>query len=307
MSGILADSVNADSFDADSLDADSVDEEAGPEERSPRRRALRLLGFVALALVVLFDAGVLAGIGLGTFRTHRGTADYVPQDGPESMTQGVSRFLGDPVHKLQPCAVPTLIGTVIVDQVVARAAPAESAAPVGTFARTNLVGAPQVFDLVKRVKGKGHSWWYLARLPLRPNGTKAYLPSDAVKVSYTSYRLEVDREKFRLTLFEGCRVKRRFDVGIGTGATPTPVGRFFLTGLFIPPDPDTIYGKFIYTLSGYSEVLTSWKLGGIIGLHGTNDPTSIGRDSSHGCIRMLNEDIERLRAILPLGTPILIR
>jgi lipoprotein-anchoring transpeptidase ErfK/SrfK len=53
-------------------------------------------------------------------------------------------------------------------------------------------------------------------------------------------------------------------------------------------------------------VLRNWELGGIIGLHGTNDPSSIGRNSSHGCIRMLNEDILRLRKILPLGTPIVI-
>jgi lipoprotein-anchoring transpeptidase ErfK/SrfK len=96
-------------------------------------------------------------------------------------------------------------------------------------------------------------------------------------------------------------------VGIGTGETPTPVGTFYLAGLFKPPDTTTVYGVSIYTLSGFSEVLTNWQLGGIIGLHGTNDPTSIGRDASHGCIRMLNRDILSLERILPLGTPIVIR
>ncbi len=113
--------------------------------------------------------------------------------------------------------------------------------------------------------------------------------------------------RFTLTLFDGCRRIQTFAVGIGTGATPTPVGAFYLTGLFKPPDTTTVYGVSIYTLSGFSEVLTNWKLGGIIGLHRTNDPSSIGRNASHGCIRMLNPDILRLEKLLPLGTPIVIR
>ena len=44
----------------------------------------------------------------------------------------------------------------------------------------------------------------------------------------------------------------------------------------------------------------------MIGLHGTNDPSSIGHYTSHGCIRLYNRDIDRLVRILPLGTPIAI-
>lgn len=105
-------------------------------------------------------------------------------------------------------------------------------------------------------------------------------------------------------MFDGCRLVKTFRIGIGTGMTPTPVGRFYLTSLIKLPDPRTIYGPYAYGLSGYSEVLDTWKLGGIIGLHGTNDPSSIGRRSSHGCIRMSNRNIKELVRILPLGTPI---
>ncbi|TMK96149.1 MAG: L,D-transpeptidase [Actinobacteria bacterium] len=45
----------------------------------------------------------------------------------------------------------------------------------------------------------------------------------------------------------------------------------------------------------------------MIGLHGTNDPASIGNRQSHGCIRMYNWDIAKLVPILPLGTPVEIR
>jgi lipoprotein-anchoring transpeptidase ErfK/SrfK len=42
----------------------------------------------------------------------------------------------------------------------------------------------------------------------------------------------------------------------------------------------------------------------VIGLHGTNEPDSIGRDVSHGCIRLRNRDITALAEKLPLGTPV---
>jgi lipoprotein-anchoring transpeptidase ErfK/SrfK len=42
------------------------------------------------------------------------------------------------------------------------------------------------------------------------------------------------------------------------------------------------------------------------GIHGTNDPASIGRDMSHGCVRMDNEDILELSSAVPIGTPVYI-
>jgi hypothetical protein len=47
-------------------------------------------------------------------------------------------------------------------------------------------------------------------------------------------------------------------------------------------------------------------LGNGYALHGTNNPSSIGRSVSHGCIRLLNEDIEKLYEIVPVGTPVYI-
>ncbi len=45
-------------------------------------------------------------------------------------------------------------------------------------------------------------------------------------------------------------------------------------------------------------------LGDGYGIHGTDNPTSIGRSVSHGCIRVRNEDIETLFRIVPVGTPV---
>ena len=46
---------------------------------------------------------------------------------------------------------------------------------------------------------------------------------------------------------------------------------------------------------------------GQVGIHGTNDPSSIGQDVSHGCIRVPNEVISQLNELLPLGTPVVVR
>lgn len=58
----------------------------------------------------------------------------------------------------------------------------------------------------------------------------------------------------------------------------------------------------------YKGVLGTHRLnlGNGYALHGTNNPSSIGRSVSHGCIRLLNEDIEHLYEVVTVGTPIYI-
>jgi lipoprotein-anchoring transpeptidase ErfK/SrfK len=43
------------------------------------------------------------------------------------------------------------------------------------------------------------------------------------------------------------------------------------------------------------------------GIHGTNNPASIGKNVSHGCIRMYNRDVNELARLVPIGTPVYIR
>jgi lipoprotein-anchoring transpeptidase ErfK/SrfK len=84
--------------------------------------------------------------------------------------------------------------------------------------------------------------------------------------------------------------------------------RLLREGASPPPTANGPYGPYAYGLSGFSNVLTSFGSGdGVIGIHGTNEPWLIGKDVSHGCIRMRNDDIERLAQFLPLGTPVEIR
>jgi hypothetical protein len=194
-----------------------------------------------------------------------------------------------------------MIGTATSPRIVARTAPDPNAQAIASFPRVNQQGARQVFDLLAERDG-----WYRALLPMRPNDTLGYLPASKVHVTWTDYWILVERGHLKLTLYQSCKAIASYPVGIGTGETPTPVGVFFLQSLLQPPDANSVYGSYAYGLSGYSEVIRDWRWGGVVGLHGTDDPSSIGHFVSHGCIRMFNKDISRLVGLLPLGTPIAI-
>ena len=70
---------------------------------------------------------------------------------------------------------------------------------------------------------------------------------------------------------------------------------------------DRPWGPAALGTSAFSPVLVDWPQKGPVGIHGTNDPSAIGRAVSHGCIRVPNRVMARLFAGTPAGTPILIR
>ena len=96
--------------------------------------------------------------------------------------------------------------------------------------------------------------------------------------------------------------------GVAANNTPTPGGLYYLTELIAPAEPDTVYGSFAYGLSGFSEVFETFNGGpGQLGIHGTNNPETLGTAVSAGCIRLHDDDIARLVTYLPLGVPVDVR
>jgi lipoprotein-anchoring transpeptidase ErfK/SrfK len=149
--------------------------------------------------------------------------------------------------------------------------------------------------------------WLKVMLPIRPNGSTGWVPASTVQLTWDPYRIVVDLSSHRLTVLNVGRPVLRTPVGVGATATPTPRGTFYLTALLRPPDPAGAYGPFAFGLSGFSPVLKSFGGGpGEIGLHGTDDVSSIGRSVTHGCIRVHNGVITRLAGQLPLGTPVVV-
>ncbi len=99
----------------------------------------------------------------------------------------------------------------------------------------------------------------------------------------------------------------RAPIAVGRAVSPTPTGSYFVTDLLRPPDPRGFYGPYAFGLSAYSPVYTSFAGGdGQVGIHGTNTPSVLGNDVSHGCVRVANATIARLARTVPLGTPVAI-
>jgi hypothetical protein len=159
--------------------------------------------------------------------------------------------------------------------------------------------------LVFLVKDASDPFWYEVYLPIRPNGSTGYVRAEDVELARHNWHIEVRLSEFRLIARDGDEVFLDTQVAVAADNTPTPGGLYYTTELRGPFEPSNGYGTYAYGLSGYSEVLESFNGGdGQLGIHGTNQPELIGTEVSHGCIRLRNEDIERLVPVLPLGVPV---
>ena len=111
----------------------------------------------------------------------------------------------------------------------------------------------------------------------------------------------VSLEDHKLALVEDGQVKKVYTVAVGKPSTPSPVGTFTIerrvanptyrhNGKTVLPGPRNPVGTRWMGLSerGY-------------GIHGTNEPNSIGKASSHGCIRMAKADLEELYPLVAVG------
>ncbi|MEM7326923.1 MAG: L,D-transpeptidase [Actinomycetota bacterium] len=228
-------------------------------------------------------------------------------DRPGATEPGSAAGGGSEAGALQPTVdpdtAPVVVGHVIGDGIVAYERPDDTSRPVVELSNPTAVGGPLAFRLVSTEPPTGP--WAEVYLPVRPNGSTGWVRTELLTLTANPYRIEVDRATHSLRVLHRGQPWLETEVAIGTGATPTPVGEFYIIELLQPPDPGGLYGPFAFGLSGFSETLTSFAGGdGVIGIHGTNQPEAIGTDVSHGCIRVENNVISTLAGVIPLGTPV---
>lgn len=250
------------------------------------------MGPSRLALFVVFALLVL---GTGC---RNGAVEENP---PEVVGQPPAAGSWDIAEEASPAAGTSFVAEATVPRVAIFKEPA-SGSPKRSLPNP-LDGAPLVF-LVERDQGE----WLLVNLPVRPNGSKGWIRKSDVVLTKHNFRITVDLSDHRLTVRQGTKVILDEPTGIGTEDTPTPGGVYYTKRLVQPPNPKGDFGPFIYELSGFSNVITDFLGGdGVIGIHGTNRPELLGKDVSHGCIRISNSGITKLARILPLGVPVDIR
>lgn len=182
-------------------------------------------------------------------------------------------------------------------------------APHGTvlaeLPATTQFGSPTTLSVLEL----GDEWVQVGGIPIRPNGSVGYIARADADLRRVSFRIEVDLEARMLFVYSDDELHLESPVAVGAPENPTPSGHLFVvTDVLDTGDPDSPYGRFALGLSGMSDQLTEFAGGpGQIGIHGTNDPASIGQAVSHGCVRVPEEVAAQLAATLPLGTPVIIR
>ncbi len=178
-----------------------------------------------------------------------------------------------------------------------------AAAPAQTFPATTILGTPQAYLVIDGPINK----WTLLALPGRPNGASGWAKTDDLRFEIVDQQITVDLSDRNLSFVSDGEVLIDATVAVGSDSNPTPEGRFFVTDIVQLSNPNSAWGPFAVGLSGRSDTITEFNGGdGIIGIHGTNRPNSIGQPVSLGCVRLDNESITLLANTIRLGVPVLI-
>jgi lipoprotein-anchoring transpeptidase ErfK/SrfK len=114
-------------------------------------------------------------------------------------------------------------------------------------------------------------------------------------------RIVVSLPDHKLAVLESDRPIRIYPTAVGAAVSPSPAGSFTIVQRISHP---TWYGKGRIVPPGAANPLGTRWLGLSVkgyGIHGTNQPASIGRNASHGCIRMRNRDVEELFEMVAVG------
>ncbi|MCM3636161.1 L,D-transpeptidase [Sporosarcina luteola] len=105
--------------------------------------------------------------------------------------------------------------------------------------------------------------------------------------------IDISVGKHELKLFDGDRLLKKYPIAVGRIVSSTPIGTFTIINKQLNPG-----GPFGAYWMGLSKPH--------YGIHGTNNPSSIGKNVSRGCIRMHNKDVLELSKEVLLGTTVVI-
>jgi lipoprotein-anchoring transpeptidase ErfK/SrfK len=145
-------------------------------------------------------------------------------------------------------------------------------------------------------------WILQATLLLTASASVPALASDGDRAATTpARRIVVSIPDRKLALVENNRVVRVYPVAVGAPVSPSPVGTFTVVSRVANPTyykPGTVIAPGAANPIGTRWIGISEKG---YGIHGTDQPRSIGHAQSHGCIRLRNADVEQLFARVRTG------
>jgi hypothetical protein len=176
--------------------------------------------------------------------------------------------------------------------------------PVRTLSAKTILGTTTVVSAIGQPTDDG---WVEVLLPGRPNGSTGWIETRLLDLYVVADSIVIDLSERELVYYMDGSERLRSAVAVGTSNNPTPIGTYFVTDSVLIKGGGP-WGPAALGLSARSETITEFNGGdGIIGIHGTNKPGSIGRAASLGCVRLPNHVITELRDLVSLGTPVEIR
>ncbi|MBK8190109.1 MAG: L,D-transpeptidase [Vampirovibrionales bacterium] len=139
-----------------------------------------------------------------------------------------------------------------------------------------------------------------------------FAQADPPSATPPPHRIAINLAARTLSILQGERLLRTFPVGVGRLNFPTPTGEFQVIRKVVNPAWENPYAgvqKMVIKAGSANPLGTRWigfhrDAKGEFGIHGTNNPASVGKYSSHGCIRMRIPDAEAVFAAIDLGSPV---
>ena len=146
----------------------------------------------------------------------------------------------------------------------------------------------------------------LVSVPYTAGHREGWIALEGLETDATRVSVEADLSEHRIVVRRGDAVLFAARAGTGASASPTPVGDYFVTDLVAFPGGGAL-GTFAFGISGIQPNLPpGWGGGDQLAIHGTGDPSSIGRSASAGCLRVSEPTLDRLRGLLEPGTPVVV-
>ncbi len=184
-----------------------------------------------------------------------------------------------------------------------RAHPSAGASVVGTMPSGSKYYDVPVTAWIEEVSPDGR--WGRVEIPYVWPRRHGWIPLRDLAQRTTGVQVRVDLSEHRITVARFGQAVFGMPAATGAAVSPTPPGEYFVTDRIAFSGGSL--GTFAFGISGIQPNLPpGWNGGNQLAIHGTNDPSSIGRSTSAGCLRVSERSLERLEPLLSLGTPVLV-
>ncbi|MDR3120608.1 MAG: L,D-transpeptidase [Clostridiales bacterium] len=150
----------------------------------------------------------------------------------------------------------------------------------------------------------------VSKKALLENSPVVVMDEIAEPASADGYWITINKSKNILTVYKGAQVHKKYPVATGASASLTPEGKFSFVSKAVNPAwggggyASPVPGGVPSNPLGKRWMGLSIGGGGRYGVHGNASSRSIGTYASHGCVRMINPDVEEMFEYIPVGTPV---